>query len=107
VQSDIDKLYEFTLPEIRNKRISNRDDEPELTKNDIRDFVKNVHSGIVVKIDVEQYHEQSEIYLNCPAAVVVVYVKYNESEKTNKFKTIWVLENATWYSTSLNKRWHN
>ena len=43
---NVEKLYEFTLPSIREKRIKERRDEPELSINSLNNFVKSINNGI-------------------------------------------------------------
>jgi hypothetical protein len=103
IDGDIDKIYEFTLPTIREKRLSERNDEPQLSKSSIAEFVKNIKSASVESIEIAGYHTWSEIYLDNPAAVVVTTVRYNSDVNLNRFRTIWVLYNGLWYSTALGK----
>lgn len=103
VDGDIDKIYEYTLPTIREERIAERNDEPQLSKNSIAEFVKYVESASVENIEIAEFHAHSEIYLDNPAAVVITTIRYNSEENVNRFKTIWVLYNGLWYSTALGK----
>jgi hypothetical protein len=103
VDGDIEKIYEYTLPTIREKRIAERNDEPQLSKNSIAEFVKNVKSANIENIEIAEFHTHSEMYLDNPAAVVVITVRYNAEVNVNRFKTIWVLYDGLWYSTALGK----
>jgi hypothetical protein len=103
VKGDVSALYEFTLPSISAKRIAERDDEPSLTKKDIKKFVESVHSAKVESIEIEHFYPKAAYYLNCPAAVVISKVRYNNSDSVSVFRTIWVRYGETWFSTALNK----
>lgn len=107
IAKDVSALYGFTLPAIRTKRISVREDEPELTKRNILQFVEQVQSAIIETIEIERFYSNAESYSGSPAAIVIAKVRYNESESAIKFRTVWVLEDNTWYSTSINKQWFN
>ena len=101
LHGNVDMLYEFILPSIRVKRETERADEPELTKSSIKQFTVKLESATLHEVSCLEYHETSKIYGSCPAAVMEYKIKYNN--KLSIFKTIWVLFNGIWYSTSLNK----
>ena len=100
---NIDKLYEFVLPSIRDRREIVRGDEPELTKSAIKQFANRLESATLSEVSCTEFHETSQIYGSCPAAVMEYKIIYNN--KPTAFKTIWVLYNGLWYSTVLNKSW--
>lgn len=104
-ERDVSALYEFTLPEIREKRISERSDEPGLTKDAISSFVQKVESAEVQSIEILEYHEEAPLYSNCPAATVLSLVTYNGQLVASKSRTVWVLSDGVWYSTALNRSW--
>jgi len=99
---NVQKLYEFTLPSIREKRINERNDEPELSINSLKIFVKSINTAKVKKVNIEKYHSTSEIYGELPSAVVNNSTLYNNS-KVSSFRAIWVLYNKNWYTTAVGK----
>ena len=99
---DFHKLYEFTLPSIREKRTEERNDEPELSINSLKDFVKSIKTAQIKEVTIEKYHPTSEIYGELPSAVVKSTTLYNNS-KASSFRTIWVLYNEVWYTTAVGK----
>jgi len=105
-KGDIEKLYNFTLPSIRDKRIIERNDEPELSMQSLEEFVKNINTAEVKETTIEKYHPTSEIYGVLPSAVVKSSTLYNNNKLSN-FRTIWVLYNEVWYTTSLGKFYKN
>ena len=105
VRRDVSSLYRFTLPSIRERRVAEVVDEPELSLCDIRYFVEHVHSAEVASIEVEQFHRAVERFAGCPAAIVITRVRYNQSEQPAEFRCIWVYSTDTWFCTSLGKLW--
>jgi len=103
VSGNVAALYEFTLPEIREERIVKRNDEPSLSLAGIEEFVSGVTDAEVISVDIEKFHERAPLYSNKPAVLVVSKVKYNGHDKINQSRTIWVLDNGTWYTTALGK----
>ena len=101
LHGNVDMLYEFILPSIRVKRETERANESELTKSLIEQFTAKLESATLIDVSCLEFHEASRIYGNCPAAVMEYNIKYNN--RLSNFKTIWVLFNGIWYSTSLNK----
>lgn len=103
VRGDVSALYEFTLPVIRARRIAERSDEPELSLLEIRKFVGFVHAAEVQSIEIEQFHSSVERFSDCPAAVVVTRVRYNQRREATQFRCIWVYSERTWFTTALGK----
>ena len=99
---DVHKLYEFTLPSIREKRAEDRNDEPELSIKSLEEFVKSINTAEVKEVTIEKYHPTSAIYGALPSAVVKSSTLYNNNTLSN-FRSIWVLYNEIWYTTSLGK----
>jgi hypothetical protein len=103
VSGNVAALYEFTLPAIRARRVNGRDDEPELSLSEIRQFVALIHEAEVQSVEVEQFHETVERFSGSPAAVVVTTVRYNQRSEDSQFRCIWVYSAGTWFSTALGK----
>lgn len=101
VAGDVAALYEFTLPQIREKRIAERDDEPGLSISGIEAFVAKISSAEVISVDIEKIHEKAPLYSDLPAALVGSIVRYNGSDIDSQFRTVWVLVDETWYTTSI------
>ena len=99
-QGDVVALYEFILPTIRAERIAEGDDEPSLSLGEIQEFVGWVRSAVVESIEVERFHSSVDRFSGSPAAIVVSRVRYNEAT-ISEFRTIWVRDDGTWFSTAL------
>ncbi len=98
------EMYEFTLPQIRERRETERSDEPELTLRSLSEFSSKVVSAKIISIKFREFHPYSEIYGDDPVVRVETVVRYNEKVDST-FSTLWVLMNRKWYSTALGKSW--
>ena len=105
ILGNVSELYEYIYPPTNAKRISERSDEPNLTKDSIRSFTDKVTTAHILETDIENYHHTSSIYKDSPSALVITKIQYNKNTRINKFRTIWVLYKNVWYSTALNRSW--
>ena len=99
----VDALYALIDPAIRRRREEERDDEPGLTLEQIRQFVLTVTTAEVENVQVLQVQETSKRHGGRPAALVSSLVRYNQGNQPQPFRTIWVRDNAVWYSTAIGK----
>ena len=104
VAGDVAAIYELTLPQIREERIAERDDEPGLSLSGIEAYVTKISSAEVISVDIEKIHEQAPLYSDLPAALVVSIVRYNGSDVDSQSRTVWVLVDETWFTTSIGSR---
>jgi hypothetical protein len=105
VRGDVSAVYGFTLPDIRARRVAERDDEPGLSLSQIGRFVALVREAEVLSIQVERFDPSVERFSGCPAAVVVTRVRYNQRSEASQFRCIWVNSDGIWFTTSLGKVW--
>ena len=99
LKGDVEAVYNFTLPSIREKRIAEYDFEPEYSLGKIRKYLNLIKSAAVDSIEIEFYSPFIPRHSNNPGAVVKSKVIYNNISYTNR--TIWILFNDTWYTTAL------
>ena len=105
VTGDVEVLYHYILPSIREDREQKRNDEPALTLSAIDDFVSKVKSSKCESVEINKFYPNAELYDGNPAAEVILKVSYNDDVKPKIFRTVWVLDKGIWYSTALNKSW--
>jgi len=103
VQHEHRALYEFIDPVIRARWEREREDEPLLTLGEIEEFVRSIRNATVEEVQILEAHKVSERHGGRPACLVRVVVGYNEQESPSEFRTAWVRDEGTWYSTALNK----
>jgi hypothetical protein len=102
IAGDVDGLYGLIDPKIREKRETERDDEPSLTMNGIRSFTSKIRSAEVTEIHFSKWEVAHD---GTPAAVAEVAIIYNSQSEPSKSRTVWYQRDGNWYTTSLGKRW--
>jgi hypothetical protein len=104
VERDVDALYQFIDPAIRESRAVKYDFEPEHTISKIREFVLRIETASIVSFEIESYTDDGGVDRgNVPAAIVLLTVCYNNRETQNDFRTPWVLRSNQWYSRATGK----
>ena len=102
---DVEALYQFIDPAIRGRRERERQDEPNLTLSELREFVSRVETAQVEEVDILEARKVSTRHGGRPAALVQSVIRYNHEAKPQRFRTIWVKEGDTWYSTRVSRKW--
>src|SRR3954471_21901480 len=78
VAGDIDQLYAFTLPEIREKRIAEYSFEPAYSLSEIAKYVKQVETAELLSVTVDAYTTTGRY--KRPCARVISTVRYNGND---------------------------
>ena len=100
---DVDGWYETIDPQIRARSEEERDDEPELTKAELRAFMATISEACLLSIKVARYSEAgSPHYGNRPVAIVESTVAY-DGGRLARFRAPWVLEDGVWFTRAVGK----
>lgn len=103
-ERDVDALYRFIDPAVRESRNAEYDFEPEHTYDQIREFVSEVESAEIFKFAIDGYADNGgDDRGSVPTAIVRLTVRYNNRESLNNFRTPWVLRDGQWYTRSTGK----
>ena len=103
-QGDVDALYEFIDPDIRESRAAKYDFEPEHTITQIREYTSRIQSAELVKFSISGYTDNGgDDRGNAPTAIVLVSVCYNNRETLSDFRTPWVLRSGLWFTRATGK----
>ena len=103
-ERNIDALYEFIDPEIRDSRVNRFDFEPEHTINQIREYTSQIESAELVTFAIDGYTDDGGVDRgNAPTAIVLLTVRYNNRETTKDFRTPWVRRSGKWYTRATGK----
>ena len=100
---DVEALYRFIDPALRARRERERVGEPDLTLANLRKFVSTVESAQVEEVEILEAHKACARHGGRPAALVRSVVRYNHEPDPQTFRTVWVKEGDTWYSTGAAK----
>ena len=103
-QGDVDALYEFIDPDIRESRAAKYDFEPAHTITQIREYTSRIQSAELVKFSISGYTDNGgDDRGNAPTAIVLVSVCYNNRETLSDFRTPWVLRSGLWFTRATGK----
>ena len=102
IAGDIEGLYAFIDPARRAKR-EERDDEPDVTRDVMQEFVDWVHSASILELDVSGYVPADPRRGERPSAKVHTKIEYNDLGHTYDFNETWVRDDGTWFTTSMGK----
>jgi hypothetical protein len=101
---DVDSLYKFIDPDIRESRERDYDFEPARTISRIRELADLVQTAKVQNITIQAFTaDGGPSRRNRPTAFVVVEVLYNGNERRRLRRTPWVLDHSQWYTRSLGR----
>jgi hypothetical protein len=101
---EVEALYQFIDPAIRARREREREDEPELTLSELREFVSKVETAQVEEVEILEARKVSPRHAGRPAALVQSVIRYNHEAEPQRFRTTWVKEGDTWYSTGVGRK---
>ena len=103
-ERDIDALYQFIDPAVRESRAAKYDFEPEHTVSQIREYTAHIDSAALVSFTIDGYTDDGgDVRGNVPTAIVLLTVCYNNRETPNDFRTPWVLRSGQWYTLATGK----
>lgn len=102
---DVEALYALVDPVVRARREAERDDEPERTLSGIRDFVKEIRSAEVERVEILEARRVCKRHGGRPAARVRSSVRYNDEATAREWRAVWVRDQGVWYSTSPERSW--
>lgn len=105
VEGDVDAWVAIIDPQLVAKRIRERDDEPELIRRELGEFVRQIESAALVGFEIPTFEpETAERFARRPVALAETLVRYNDAEAPTPFRTLWVLDGDEWYTRAIGKR---
>ena len=100
---DVEALYSFIDPQLREKREREHEFEPEHTIAGIQEHVVRVQSATIDSFSIEKFTTDGGRTRNHrPTAIVISRVIYNGTQPSN-FRTPWVLDGDIWYTRALGR----
>ena len=103
-ERDVDALYAFIAPDIRESRAIKYDFEPEHTISQIREYTSRIQSAELVSFAIDGYTDDGgDDRGNAPTAIALLTVCYNNRDTPNDFRTPWVLRSGQWFTRATGK----
>ena len=104
VERDVDALFQFIDPAIRESRANRFAFEPARTISEIREYTSRIESAELLSFAIGGYTEDGGVARgNVPTAIVLSTVCYNNRETKNEYRTPWVLRDGRWYTCAVGK----